>query len=701
MKKRILALCLVLAMVIGMLPMIALAGGEGTGSSNVMIAESGKVTVDGSLSEAEWHLGGNLSGETDFGAIYDGDYLYLGVNAAVDGLSVTLNGVNVTAETVKGESATEAKVSLEAAGLDLYEYNTSASLKVALGDAAWEGTVRFDAASRIVFTGSSVGTTTGETGKAGGSNDNGVYNLYANKDGACVAETAESRAYVGLSGSLALQTSGVVVREFDIVINAMPQYDISAMHNPGNYMFPGVNFGIYSSDTTAKTYAGLVGAISRIDGYIEGYDGLYLLIGNSTGTDHWVLPLNRAVGEKFHLRFEFTVDPTDNCSDLVVFCDGVQLAAMENVRNGTGYSSTGSGFNMNAWVQGAENVAKGEINFTVSNVSITKSVSVNIMDSLTVESILGENKSTESVSANLSLPAAITDPYLGNVNLTWTSSDTGLIGNDGVVVPDVSGNVTMTAALAANPEITKRFDLTVSCDIVDAVISTEQIVLDGVLSEDSWGAVAAVNTWMADALWNNGSLWLALETGSADSMKLTLGEKTWTLALGETVTAEGITGAVKDGVAELKIDLAAAGIKLADYGEKYAFQIEVGATKLADETIAIRFSGREISKVSWNPALYCVGGTVSADGGSVNENKNPTYVVSYPHDTIMGGWEKLAENPIYLSTDLTLTGLPELTAAPRFSDGTDAANGLVLWIADCDKTTPSTPWPKSSGQYTA
>jgi len=90
------------------------------------------------------------------------------------------------------------------------------------------------------------------------------------------------------------------------------------------------------------------------------------------------------------------------------------------------------------------------------------------------------------------------------------------------------------------------------------------VTLDGQLTEQGWilstvfrtavdGTVSKVYT-----LWQEDCLLLALDCGDATQLTVTLGETAKTIDLTETIsTADGITGAVKNGVAELRLPLLA------------------------------------------------------------------------------------------------------------------------------------------------
>ena len=150
MTKRILALCLAVFMVVGLIP--AAAADTSTPAQKVINADlSYELSVDGSLSEA-WDLTGKLSdGEQTraFGALWDTQKLCLAyVPEEGDGdLTVTLNGETFTAEssavTAATSAAAEFAIPLSAANITFSAYNEIKSLTVSLGSLTWSGSVRF------------------------------------------------------------------------------------------------------------------------------------------------------------------------------------------------------------------------------------------------------------------------------------------------------------------------------------------------------------------------------------------------------------------------------------------------------------------------------------------------------------------------------------------------------------------------------
>lgn len=144
MGKRILAWLLAAAMVVGMIPASPIAVfAADTQPEKVINAVYGEAAVNGTMDEVRWLLTGQLTDEVSFGTMYKAGYLYIGLNAAVDDLAVTLNGVAVKTNSKKGTNATETWVSMAEAGLELTGYDQTASLKVTAGGNTWEGLVRF------------------------------------------------------------------------------------------------------------------------------------------------------------------------------------------------------------------------------------------------------------------------------------------------------------------------------------------------------------------------------------------------------------------------------------------------------------------------------------------------------------------------------------------------------------------------------
>ena len=486
MLKRLFSFLLVIVMVFGMLPAVAFAQEENANPTKVINAvfgtpyyEDSTLDMSGSTRD-KWFLTGKLSDTVSFGAMYQGGWLYFGIDAVTSTISVELNGVDVTNTVGGGQSPhTEIWVNYTKAGLPAIPHDYVTTLKLTVDGMVWEGLICFSTSSWLHLYGGTPKVWSCSGDYNGGSNPDakGVFNFYTNKNGASNEST--NYVYLTMGGNSQALTEGVSTLEFDLQVDKMPQYDLSNLvktENPG-YLFPGLNMGIMH-DRTAGT--GYVMSITRINGYMENYDGLYLVI--ASGTNPVILPLGKNLGESFHLRLEYA---TANAG-LTVYRDDVLLAALENVAKASGYSPEGYGVGVNTvcWVKGADNVALGEVNLTISRM-IYGVLDKPILDTITPASLLGNNQSADSITESLVLPQSVSSAKCGTAYLTWTSSDPSRMSNAGVPVEGASGEVTMTAALRDFPEIKRDFTFTV--DLAQMEVEENTKVINAIFGTPNYG----------------------------------------------------------------------------------------------------------------------------------------------------------------------------------------------------------------------
>jgi len=174
MSKRLISFFVALVMVLGMVPVMTFAAE----TENVIVAVNGVATVNGTLDEERWALTGHLGDDLRFGAMYNAGYLYLGVDAAIDSITVKLNGADAPLQLQKSETATEAVISLADAGLELTKFDQVVPFEITAGGNTWEGSIRFSSSWWLHMTGGTVAQTT-DSAYSGGSNTDGVLNFYS------------------------------------------------------------------------------------------------------------------------------------------------------------------------------------------------------------------------------------------------------------------------------------------------------------------------------------------------------------------------------------------------------------------------------------------------------------------------------------------------------------------------------------------
>jgi len=440
MYKRFFSFLLTVAMVLGMLPAGMFASAA---QAYTLCVAYGTAVLDGALEEA-WTMTGILDEDVRFGALYDGEYLYLGFDAAVSGLSVKLNDKRVNAVINSEGTFTEAKLLLSDAELDLYRYDQTASLEITANGSTWAGTVRFDSATMAAQTLKSESY----KGSTSATQIDGGWRVKLDAD-KTAADTIMNHGLSVRNVSQMDISEGIGVLEFDFKAVQMPSYPEAAINYSSHHIVPGLNaLVIYG---TNSNYLGYLFGITNIEGK------LVLVIRSQSGSSVSKTParveLGKEVGEQFHLRLEYQMAD----KSLAVYCDDVLLDTVTNTLHRNTTTTANSSVIMYQAVGNAAYVKDyGSVEMEITNLRAGSPETGSVLDDLTL---------AETVTGNLPLPNYVENAKLGKVDITWESSDTSIMSHSGTVKPGAKGTVTMTAKVKADPAVTKEFTVNVASDI--------------------------------------------------------------------------------------------------------------------------------------------------------------------------------------------------------------------------------------------
>ena len=554
------------------------------GAAEDAIASYGDgVAADGTR-ENVWEIYHAVSGrsgapEGKVGFLWNNGKLYLAVNTEnADSLALTVNGktatVDLSALTVSGVTGTVAKneafIEVEAAladfGFDLLNYTQTVPVTVELTNAAGtsafvtelafsskayisvSGNVTPGAANPSKSTYPPVADTlaSGQAGYSSEVNAEGGYsyrfwNIY--QEGK--TNYAIERIYAAMTNAADLKTSGILAVDFDVQIDDMP---------------------VYKDPTSGKIVfrkyqpAGLGIVIGRdIDGeelnlsVSNTSDGLVLYVGYSTkGTTYGkesVLydgphKLNKQLGDKFHMTVRYTEK-----GETAIYVDDTLVYALKDV--GQDFSlSKGAMLQFNLWsaaydadltadildTNSAPKNADASADVTVSNVKVSSITGDDLLDLLTFDTIKGLNVSTELIMNDLVLDTTMSDGRLTSP-LQWSSSKESAISAAGEVNTDHEGPVTLTAKLGGLDTMAKKFNVTVSKNVVDAWKGSSYTEGRGYIFDVAGKPQGEIN-----ARWDDTNLYLQLENTDATKFVVTLN--------GNTYSAN-----VSGGKAEIKVAL--------------------------------------------------------------------------------------------------------------------------------------------------
>ena len=517
--KKLIALLLSAVMVLSMAPIVAFAE-ESDPQIDAVYAPA--VTVDGIADEADWLLHRPMSGgDNKFDLLWNSEGLYIAAQLSADEtLTVLSNGETPAGLTVEtGSGVAEAWIPMT-----ISDYGQTAELAITAGSASWSGTVGVSSMERSATPFADLHFTAEAAGEQ--------------------VRQAKSNT-VPLLGEARTSTL-----EFDFTAVSMPVTE-AALHSA---IWPCEGFVAALIDFNKYGY---------VTGIFNTEDGL-MFCNRNEDQSITTVELGRELGDTFHIRLDWAMDGT-----LQLFRDTELLHTFPNTRTQNPYGNVTNMALLEIFSPAGG--VTGSYDFTVSNIRMGYALE-SVLETLSFAHIAGENKAASYVTEDLNLMTNWTEGQLADVGLVWSSSHPEVIAVDGTVtLPQVETVVTLTAALQADETQTKSFEITVPSIVMEADYAAE-VTLDGAKTE-AWGTplTFGVGTGSVAGLWNKDHIWLAVETGDAEAMTLTLGDSVWELTPG-TVDQDALTGVWSDGLAELQIALPA---PLTEYRQQYALQIEL------------------------------------------------------------------------------------------------------------------------------
>ena len=443
------------------------------------------VTVDGSLTETGWRMGGRILGKNDllaaeYGFQWNQTHLFAAVDFvdAVGPVALTLNGHALTVENGKllengaevagskvavGSDTVELSVPFSSIGMGskLTAYDKTLPIHVTVGgidgpaasltltDTVWFHTVNrhnspaFSAGSSARVSGNN--PVTGFQGPTKYENGWRMYDLY-NPNG---TNPKGVRTYVLYKNpGFDDRTVGTRV-EFDFRADSLP---VGAGDNTRDVGGAWSNYGIsFSMGTKADA---LKEGWTVVGGIINTANGLYFVL-NSPDAPR--VKLDRKVGDTFTLATEWTLD-----NNLKVYVDGVLKGTYSEVAVWKlGVADQSVCFNMvrDPHASAAQSAADN-FDVTITNLSAGYIYDTgDVLSQLDFADFAGSNPSADQVTSNLNLFSTMTDGLLDNTYpVTWASSDESIISRTGVVTRPAVGASFATLTATVNGE-SKSFDL--------------------------------------------------------------------------------------------------------------------------------------------------------------------------------------------------------------------------------------------------
>ena len=695
-KVRWLPILLVLIMILELLPLGVLAAGGQNGS--IQARWSDAITVDGSLTESVWLSSQAIGTEQNMpsgqiAAAWDKTNLYLGVwyeNADTltvekgnfsKMISLTAASSNVNTET----HTAELSLSWAELGVTLFDYHqTIDGFKITLSSGASSSVLNASVETAMAVTDQSlVGKLTPKKETVSKSSDGTSISWNAAAGSSYGWHVAEAANQASID-----HTKDLLIEQ-DLRIDALP-WGASAKLTALNTCANSVYFSFTDVDDRSGNDAGSGLSIAVYNHYPETDGSLWLRLHNDEYGSNGSLDvsLGKKIGDTFRLSFLWKAD-----NSAVVYVDGVQIAAVENATIG----KTGQRGTKCARIT---YYGKDAANFTVSNMRVSSPSTESVIPA--IENAVLNGAVLENIEASLTLPTVYADSILGDIPLTWTSSNPSVLGNDGTVTRPAGGTaVTVTLTLSVGTTKVKDFTVTVSPTALQEqaamqAVWAESITLDGALTEKEWVSTQSIGSnsgprGEAAAAWNKDYLFLAVSYADATNFSVSTGGKKWDIDLTSASQTGNTANNAENHTAELQIPWSDLGGAPKDYyqtlrGLTITLSGEAGSASLLTGVTNTTLTGKSISldsfgaksgvTVSGNTATWDATGSAAIEKSNiayVDHSKDVLLTQEFDIASLENGYGTLSATGFTLDkglyfwiSDRTLEGGKEVSSAALF-----------------------------------
>ena len=695
--KRLLAMVLVCALTIGILPALSLpafAAGEAAAVSGPVYqaAHADAMMMDGAQDEI-CLTDGKLSDGRGFGVLWNRSNLYFAVESKEGdtSLSITVGGQKVTVNKngtvsgINGATAVWGEIVEVSVPFTVTSYEQVTALSVSMGKASWSGSLLYSSLERtqnvknVGASGWQLGSSAIWGGGAENALPNGFHFISSDK-------MVESNNYrVNLIGQFSALKSHEknLNYEFDYRADKLPvvkaqKGELTYIHNIGMTMIvtDGNNQGFNAS--FANTSNGLIFAV--ID----------------KSSQYSYVELGKKLGDEFHVRVEWTTD-----NKLALYIDGALLKVFENITitmQGRGWGGT----NYLGFILKQNKTPESDsdaMDVTVTNVCFGNSYDEHPLAGLDFSAISGKNEYATNVEYDLDLMDAYANPsgHFPAQEITWDSAREDYVTDDGKVTPGAYSLVVgLTAALKSDPTVNTEIWVKVVRKSAKFMVTSKDEVtmaLDGRIAEGdkawrteipfSFTQGTGAPSGKLYGAWGQGKIYIAVEHKGAKTLELKLNRKTLTLDLATgkfTGESYGAEAKVSGSIAEIYLPLLDLGLYAYEYEQVTRFEAKLVNGDASATISKYQMDLRLTSEVKYEQDLSTgeIHGDpeISADGSSA---------VLKP---VMGE-QSLQMNDlteVNHSKDLTFSQTLQFTSLPISTGGikslTDASNGYNFWIVD-------------------
>lgn len=339
-----------------------------------------------------------------------------------------------------------------------------------------------------------------------------------------------------------------------------------------DYADKGADDGIKDNSGTA-----LMGAIYKADE--EGNLFLRIYDGKTNKDTSERIALGRKLGDTFTLNIRWNADDSAEVS-----VDGEAVARLDKATVVKTQYMGNKTIQMRYFNVTAGNAAQ----FTVSDVNVCIASVASVFEEITAAALL-PGVDLKNVQSDLNLPAVYASPYLGDIPLTWESSDPDVIdaATGEVTRPDSDESETVELSVSADGRKLWTVEATVtpapaevlgpyraSAATVTTAFAAEKITVDGKPGEYGW----LLNTRILDAehmlkgkfgaQWDKDTLYLAVKARGASTITLTVNGKTTAIRTADlTCSGDFKVSAIakKNAYVELAVPMKELGLTLDRY----------------------------------------------------------------------------------------------------------------------------------------
>ncbi len=686
MKKRIISLFIVVALILGYIP-IQIA--QATGTTQVLLAtKAGTFLQDNSLSETFWAKTACIESSSagmpsaSVAAAWDSTNLYLGL--ATDNttsISVTLGEETVDA-TPSSSGVCELAISWQNAGITIQDYNqivtgllitlegnNSSYENVTLGVKITSLSANSVALNQMTkYPTNTSGISFSASQAIWNTSSAGVTKLY--KTGYSFADHNKN---ILITQTLTIDDLPVSEGKFNNDQSAEDCYhfwlsDAQATNNTTNADGSAIFCSVYRADTTGNLYMRICNDRT--------------IANNSAG-----VPLGKALGDTFDLSVLWNAD-----NSAAVYVDG---QAVYTLQNATTAKTRYMGAKCLQLLYNATAAGK-HAEFTVENVVVHTSGATTVTESITQNALLGSTD-LSAVTTSLELPSVYFDQTLGYIPLVWSSSDTSVISNFGAVTrPADTNSRTATLTLSVYENDLWSANVTVlpssGTDSI-AVNCADEITLDGVLNEKFYlhyqqftPSNNSAPSGKAVSAYNKNGLYVGVQHSNAEKVIILLnGHETVVDLTSGNLSGIGYA-AVSNGVAEVLLPWSSLNVAFTDYNQLVqGFQVTLtgmgGTTHLLASTEALLFTSEQINEIDLSEMSKLNGAGVTAVTNQAVWNTSASGVTGL----YKTGYTIIDHNKdIFVTQTVNISNLP--ISEGKFTDDQSAQNCYYFWVTDAQST---------------